>query len=71
MKTKAYKMNDALLSTDENIGRKEVIIRLTLSAFLLSVIFVNPAIAHKILYVVPALYLYTTAILQWDFFTHY
>lgn len=66
METKANAMNAILKSTDENMRNLDVAARLFLSASLLSVFFVDPAIQHKILYVVPALYLFTSAIMKWD-----
>ena len=66
MKTKVVTKNNAAVSVDENVGQRETIVRLVLSAALVSVLFVDTTIPHKILYVVPAIYLYTTAIINWD-----
>jgi hypothetical protein len=66
METNANAMNAIFKSTDENMRNLDMAARLFLSALLLSVIFVDPAIQHKMLYVVPALYLYISAIMKWD-----
>ena len=66
MNTKTTIVNDAFISIDENMQYRESFVRLFLTASLLSVIFVDPTIQLKFLYVVPALYLYTTALMKWD-----
>jgi len=59
-------MNDVDSIVNENMRQRESVVRLMLSAALLSVFFIYPAMPFKFLYVVPALYLFTTALVKWD-----
>ena len=66
METKASTMNDSFISMKVNIRNIEMVIRLILSVCLFGVFFVDPSIQHKMLYVVPALYLFASAFMKWD-----
>jgi hypothetical protein len=58
--------NDADTFLWDNMTQTESIVRFVLSAALIGVIFLDPHMSFKILCVVPALYLFTTALLRWD-----
>ena len=66
METNANRMNNRFQPIHENIRNVESIIRLIFSALLISMIFVYPDLQQKMLYVVPALYLFTSALMKWD-----
>jgi hypothetical protein len=58
--------NTELASIDKNMRQRESVLRLILSAFLVSVLLIDPSIQLKIFYVVSSLYLFTTALIKWD-----
>lgn len=66
MDAKIGVVTDATDIFDANITRREAVIRVLLSAALLSVFFIDPLMPLKIIFVVPALYLFVTAIMHWD-----
>jgi hypothetical protein len=66
MVTKVKVVNDAYIPLDENMSRWEALIRMVLSAALVGVLFAQPAIGFKILFVMLSVYLFATAIIKWD-----
>ena len=66
METNIETKKPFISSVAENMQQRESLIRLILSALLVSAIFIDPAIQHKILFADSSLYMFTTAIMKWD-----
>lgn len=66
MSTKKLFVNDDFAFFAVNMKTTEAIIRLVFAATLIGVLMAEPTMAYKMLLVVVAVYLFTTAITRWE-----